>query len=352
MEIFGLNGKVYRKSEEEQANPPPPHESLNLSYKNHDLHYQYDLMEEEEVRTPSLLDSNYQLEHVLIHDSYLEIYDESEVPLCINIFNCELPQLRGDKVLIDFFNANNASGTINNSMFTIHKRQRDEVTEDRIVRFKLDAIDLGEISKNNPQSKFNWLVNGKAQVIADIKLPNLQETEEYTKLASIISRFINDFSITSTVEPDDSSLLKDAISAIYHTFNKPEQTQLSTSPYVLINVKVKLTDLKASVPKYLPTSNSNTPFISLTDLRSLINYINTNPQPISVNTQVIEKITGLYNTNNISSTKIFDFIIGDIYEELNKLVKLDEQRIISEKSSMWSHSIASQLLLLGLGVIV
>lgn len=387
LEIFGLNGKVHRNE------PPKPapinqqdhiqkHNSNVFSYRHHEnIHYQYDMTENDEEMeelssgpATSFIDSNYQLEHVKIHDSYLEIYDSCDKPLCINIFNCDLPKLRGDRILLDFFNANNASGAINDSMFTIHKRQMDNDelhTFDRTVRFKLDAIDLGAISRANPQLKFNWIINGKAEVVADIRLPNLEDraeefqlSQEYKKLSGLVSKFLSGLSSLTHHHPssdvegneqDTSTLLKDAISAIYHTFNNQEHSTPKEQPssYVMVDVKVKLHDLKASVPKYLPVSNSNNmPFISLTDLRTLIGYINNESQPITINTTVIEKLSGLYNVENLSSTKMFDYIVGDIYEELGKLVKLDERRIIKEKSSMWSHSIASQLLLLGLGVIV
>ena len=66
---------------------------------------------------------------------------------------------------------------------------------------------------------------------------------------------------------------------------------------------------------------------------------------------MIEKLADLYNTDSISQTKIYDSITGDIYDELLRMIKLDEKRIIREKSNMWSHSVMSQLLLLGLGVL-
>ena len=40
---------------------------------------------------------------------------------------------------------------------------------------------------------------------------------------------------------------------------------------------------------------------------------------------------------------MFDYIMGDAYEELTNLVRDDARRIINEKS--WSNSIATQLLL-------
>lgn len=131
---------------------------------------------------------------------------------------------------------------------------------------------------------------------------------------------------------------------------------MNEAEYVIVDVKVKFTDLKATLPQELPlASSSMVPFVSLQELRSLISYVNEvetdSDHPIIINTTVIEKMSDLYNLDNISQTRLFDVIVSDIYDDFSKLIKLEEKRIIEEKSNMWSHSLASQLLLLGLGVL-
>ncbi|KAK6453684.1 mitochondrial distribution and morphology proteins-domain-containing protein [Scheffersomyces xylosifermentans] len=415
LEIFGMNAKILKNQKSqvkvEQLPEKRMEETLTYSHNRHNdnIHFQYDLgdHEVEELSSiknskqtlPMLMDPNYQLEHVKIHDSYFEVYnnDSTETPLRISIFNADLPRLRGDRILIDFFNANNASGAINDSMFTIHKRQEinhyypTPVEDNKIVRFKLDGIDMGALSRANPQSKLNWIVNGKAEIIADIKLPDMIDSEfqlsqEYKRVSNVVSELFNELASatkpreeTGASENSDATLLKGAIAAIYHTFSKPSQDsdEHNKSEYVLVNVKVKFYDLKASLPKHLPMAASSSPFISLQDLRSLISFINNSdvsneanasssdgsnshhatsshkhPNPIIIKTTVIEKLSHLYNTDDLTQTAIFDSIISDIYEDLLKMIKMDEKRIIHEKNSLWSHSLASQLLLLGLGAMV
>lgn len=401
LEIFGMNGELFKSDIVSNPHTHQPYiEEVPFAYNryNENIHLQYDLSDHdlEELsaihhhranRSPlSFIDSNYQLDQVKVHDSYFEIYnDESKKnPLKITIFNCDLPQLRGDRVLIDFFNANNATGAINDSMFTLHKRQDimrynvDSEGGDKIIRFKLDGINMGLISSTNPHSKFNWIVNGKAEIIADITLPNLNTQEfqlmsEYKRVSHLVSEVITELAnVTNPQEHENEStsgnpLLKGALAAIYHTFSKPaSSTDPSTqelSEYVLVNFKIKFYDLKASLPKYLPTATSTgAPLLSLQNLRTLITFINNYEEenasaastipPIVIKTTVIEKLSDLYNIENLGQTKLVDSIVSDVYEDLLKLVKQDEKRIIHEKSNMWSHSLASQLLLLGLGVIV
>ncbi|ODV79577.1 uncharacterized protein CANTADRAFT_25525 [Suhomyces tanzawaensis NRRL Y-17324] len=400
MEIFGLHGEVFKS------------ERLNTTDNIHEsIHFQYDVNDynlealsvppQPQAKVKSFLDSDYQLDHLKIRDSYFEIFSDSSksnVPLRVTIFSCDLPQLRGDRVLIDFFNANNVSGALNDSMFTIHKRQNvtnygdtQEINENKIVRCKINGINLGAISKSNPNLKFNWLVNGSAEITADITIPNLNEEEfqfvnEYRRVSNALSSIVSDFVSVTNPEPESkdngdlsesNTLLQGALAAIYHTFSKPTNDRTpGKSNYVMVNVKIKFSDLKASLPQHLPYSSTGVPFISLQNLRSLIACINTlytgsptldnssssSPSPtkitfnahnpLIIKTTVIEKVTDLYNIDNLGQTKIVDSIISDVYEDLLKLVKANERNIISERSNLWSHSIASQLLLLGLGVIV
>lgn len=355
LELYGLNGKLYKL----RSPSPPVANTTKKSYRfNENIHYQYDLdhnVEEIASGSSSIIDNNYTFDHVKIHDSYLEIYEEqSSTPIKINIFSCDLPILRGDKLVLDFFNANNASGAINDAMFTLHKRQNldpENKNQDKLIRFKLDAIDLGEINKYDPNLKFNWIINGKAEVIADITLPEEQDDLNESITEVLTKMFTNMFQTADMSQTSEDSLLKDAISAIYHTFRKPEETaKPAENSYVMVNVKMKLYDVKASLPQVLPRTNNGIPFISLTDLRSLISFINTENQPITIKSTVIEKITDLSNIQHLGQTKMFDYIMGDAYEELTNLVRDDARRIINEKS--WSNSIATQLLLLGLGAMV
>jgi len=323
LELYGLNAKVSKDTEPKQA---------SKKYFN--------------------VDKDYLLEHVKIYDSLIEVVDANDgEPMRINIFNCDLPKVRGDQLVLDFFNANNASGAINNSLFTIHKRQSLDLQsnpDDKLIRFKLDAIDLGNIARANSRLKFNWIVNGKAEVIADITLPKDKESEQ--SVGEAIGKLFKNISSMNayTENGQEESLLKDAISAIYHTFKK-EPEEVTNESYVMVNVKVKLWDLQASLPHNLPMSANSTPYVSLSDLRSLIGFVNQEKSPITLKTTIIEKTSELQDIEHLGQTKMFDSIIADMYDDLMSMVKDDEKRIILTKT--WASAIATQLLILGLGAL-
>lgn len=330
MEVYGLNGKLYR---------------------NYDQ---------------SLVDANYVFDLIKVHDLVCRVYSSTDdpTPLKISVFSADMGNVHGDRLLMDFFGANNVLGAINNSMFTIHKRQTPEgAADNKLIRFKLDGINLGLLARSEPQSKFNWMVNGRAEISADITFPPLDD-EATASLPLAIDSMIHhigghtsdDDAAATTDTHQPLTLLKGALTALYHTFSKPVAETLAMVPYVVVNVTVKFHDIKASVPKYLPLSLLGAPFVLLQNLRALILCVNgeggTPPNPIVVKTTAILKVDDLYNVLDLTHTPMWDAIVGDVYDELLKLVKVKEQRILSQRSSMWSHSLALQLVLLGLGVMV
>lgn len=330
MEIFGLNGKLYR---------------------NYDQ---------------SLVDASYVFDLVKVHDLVCRVYSsiDDPSPLKISVFSADMVNVHGDRLLMDFFGANNVLGAINNSMFTIHKRQTpDGAADSKLIRFKLDGINLGLLARADPQSKFNWMVNGRAEISADITFPPLDDAAT-ASLPLVFDLMINhigghtsdDDTTTTTDTQHPLTLLKGALTALYHTFSKPVPETLAMVPYVVVNVTVKFHDIKASVPKYLPLAALGAPFVLLQNLRALILCVNgeggTPPNPIVVKTTAILKVDDLYNVLDLTHTPMWDAIVGDVYDELLKLVKVKEQRILSQRSLMWSHSLALQLVLLGLGVMV
>lgn len=373
LDIYGMHLKLYYENDSEPHMTVGDHSVPSYRF-NDTMHYQYDLPsppenQEASVSPATLIDASYELSLVKLHDSYFDIHESEAVePFRVAVFNCDLPQLKGDRILLDFFNANIVTGSMNDSLFTIHKRQTETAsadTEQRTVRFKLDGIDLGAISQKNPRTKFNWIVNGKAEIIADIRMSNLPEKEDKKFSNVFFSSFRELLSLTDPKptpsdeqETNESNLLKGALAAIYTTFSSKEcqPSTMQNSDYAVVNVKIKLKDLKATLPKYMPMATSTSaPFISLHDLRSLVAFANelgSSSPPIVVQSTAIERLSDLHNTENIFDTRLFDLIVNDVYEELLKMVHLDEKRIIEEKSSLWSHSVASQLLVLGLSAMV
>lgn len=284
-----------------------------------------------------LIEPLYDLGAVKVRDSFVEVHGETgTAPLQVTVFNCDLPRLRGDRLLLDFFSAN-VTGAVNNAMFTIHKHQ---TRHDRVVRLKIDGIDLASVAA--PRSKFNWMVGGRAEIEADIRLPPGQEVQVPIGWLA-----------PSEADRSDGSLLKDAMAALYKTFAPTRIEQENETEYLVVNATVRFHHAKAALPLTLPVApTAGLPFVLLLDLRLLIAYVNgEHHAPLVVKTMAIEKLGHLHNAASLQHTRMYDAIVADIYEELLRMIKRDERRLVEERTHLWLHAVASQLLLLGLGVL-
>lgn len=366
VEIQGLSG--FLKPREGSASLRPSDNGVS------DLHAIEPASASKSPMALNLLLPQYRLDHVKISDSRLDVYStaDSETPIRVSIFGCELPQLHASRALLDILNASNASGTVNEAMFTIHERQDSDVADAaaaKTIRFKLADIDLASVATE--ESSFNWISGGHADITADITLPadaaendESQITSQYWKIVHKISSAIDSIrqpasSIESAEASDSPGFLSNgALSAIYHTFSNSQQTQEQSSKYVLVNAQIRFRNLQARMPLLLPHSADGVPFISLPDLRSLISHVNhagadhSNVNSMAINSSIIEKLSDLSNIDSFSQSNMKDAIVSDTYKELLALAKVGERKIKERNSLSWSHILASQLLLLSLGVFV
>lgn len=69
-------------------------------------------------------------------------------------------------------------------------------------------IDLGEINKYDPNLKFNWIINGKAEVIADITLPEEQDDLNESITEVLTKMFTNMFQTADMSQTSEDSLVE------------------------------------------------------------------------------------------------------------------------------------------------
>lgn len=263
---------------------------------------------------------NYELGNLKILDSFLKIYPKNgEKPLEFAIYNCELPKVRIQWLLVDFFNASTITGSVNNSLYTIHKRQHkyayvSDIEDDlnpwkRITRLKLDPIDIDALGLNGTQ--FNWLVDGKADITADIMQPVIEDDE------------------------------------------------ITSSKYIVVDFKIQFNDLKAKIPTEEPTFSNGEKLISMEDLKPIISYVNnkrtesfetSSPNILPpLNFRVVKKLDDLENVSTLSECKLLDLISTEIYIDWLKHVHEYEIEQRNKRIAMWSKTVASQLLVVGIG---
>ena len=185
---------------------------------------------------------NYKLMNVNISDSkfhVIENFADGSEPtnVKIRIFNLDISGLRFNQLLTDFLKANVITGSINNSLFTFHKRQhklsylgdmKDDLSSwDRITRLRLNSINVNTLGLTKTNS-FNWIEDGDVDLVADIMLPQENEDSEDTE----------------------------------------------TEKYLLLDLKFKFKDLRGSLPKVAPALSTGEQIITLDELKPVISFVN------------------------------------------------------------------------------
>lgn len=280
------------------------------------------LKDDDELKIYKLLENeNYELNNFKILDSNIKIIqNNNSKPLNISIYNCELPRLRLKWIFLDFWNVGSMNGSINDSLFTIHKRQHklayvNDIQDDnnpwkRISRFRLDQINIEDVGLTG--SQFNWLIDGgKVEITADIMPPAAENDIPYDLR------------------------------------------------YVVLDLKIQFTDLKAKIPTLLPTFSNGEPIIAMDQLKPIINYINTKRLDVNENEEVgnippisfrvVKKLSDFENVTTLAQSKLLDSIATEIYIDLTKHVHEFEIEQRYKKFETWSKTLASQLLIVGLG---
>lgn len=183
-------------------------------------------------------------------------------PIKFSIFNLEIPRLRFNWFLIDVLKPKICSGSINNSLFTIHQKQHkhsqhmlksdqqfldlsnlksvsnevnavfgdtkqngnhgneSENEETTTTRIQVHAIDL----KTNPllANKFGWIVDGKVNLICDINLSNEKNFNVNELIEELKSK------VNKELLKIDSNNIQDAIGNI-------SATELIAEPHQFYN---------------------------------------------------------------------------------------------------------------------
>jgi distribution and morphology protein 32 len=256
--------------------------------------------------------TEYEIESLKIKDSSITVIQQNAEPLKIAIFDMEIPKIRANWILLDLLNAANISGTVNDSLFTFHKRQhqlayvndiKDELNPwKRIMRHKLDPVDIESIGMISDQ--FNWLTGGKMDIIADFMPP------------------------ADDGEPGDSK-------------------------YLVADFKFQFYELTTKLPSEEPKLSTGEPIISIDELKPILTYFNSKRNdedglpPFSF--RIVKRVDELENVSTLKESKLLDLIATEIYIEMLKTVKEFEVEQRNKRIMAWSQAVASQILVVGLG---
>lgn len=263
MKILGMNGEIMMKTFiDYEMKQLKTNDRVNSKYP--------DVKETENLLINWFTNPNYQLNNIVIVDSKINFteFDKNDknnvnnktfMNYDIAIFNLEIPKLGFNHMIKDFLNAKIITGSINNSMFTFHKRQQKDGYEilqkdkdlwNRITRLRINSITVKDLGLHGTSS-FNWIDEANIDIVADIMLPKEDENDDF------LTSFLN----------------KDEQKNNNHE-NGNFVDEIENDKYMVIDLKFILKDLKVSIPNESPRLSNGEQIISLNELKPVISYIN------------------------------------------------------------------------------
>lgn len=342
----------------------------------------------------------YHLGSVKINDSSITLYDKQlRRDFKISIYNLDIPLLRFEWIINDFLSANVVDGSINHSLFNIHKRQHklayiNELESDlsewkRITRLRLDSINVKRLGLDKTNA-FNWIEDGELDIIADIMLPNENEenavvqnkmkskysegTSSYNKyivldlkfkFKDLKARFPESTPRLSTGDPIISlDELKPIISYVntkydlYHTYSNSSNNNIVwNSPNIAINKarSYPVTTIFQSKDKWSNEEDDGTKATVKSKSKQIIRFhddISTPNNEIVLNCRVVKNIDELRNMVLFGETGIYDSFSMELYVDLMKMVEEWEYKKKNDWIKVWGSTFASQLIIVGFGAMV
>lgn len=273
-------------------------------------------------------------------------------PFEVAIYNCELSRLRKHWLFYDFLNANIMSGAYDNSLFTIHKKQRlNDFSEDgettpqswkRVTRMRVDNLNIDHLN-TGLEGPFGWISSGRVDMIGDVMVPQENEDLNMTELVSVIAE----------------SIKKEA-----NRYKNPEVTKPPKHPdqhmrltrndindilkYFVLDLTIRLHNVRASVPFQTPELT----YINYALIRPIVAYINSKNTFIKIHNRIVKNIEDFSGSWTIYDSLLMDDISEEVYDNFVDYVADEEARYVRmKKVGFWSIQLIFQVIVFGLGAL-
>ncbi|CCF58402.1 hypothetical protein KAFR_0E02490 [Kazachstania africana CBS 2517] len=333
------------------------------------------------------MNHNYQLNNITVSDSSFQLIENHAARnrgttfYNISIFNLDIPKLRFNQMVVDFLNANVITGSINNSMFSFHKRQHklsylNDLKNDlssswkRITRLRLNSINVSKIGLADTDT-FNWIQDGNVDIIADIMLPHNDEDLSDKYLVIDLKFKFKDLKASLPAKPPTLStgekiMSLDELKPIVSFVNlqrilSHESTYDNSEPQIghpMPNVSIRRKRSYPNVTILRSKEDDKKTIIKFHDSRETIsngndskivagNGYNPVDNEIILNCRIVKNIKSLENTVLFQETGIYDQLSMELYVDLLKMVEEWEFKNKDQWMRHWGSSFASQLLLFG-----
>ncbi|CCH59439.1 hypothetical protein TBLA_0B06130 [Henningerozyma blattae CBS 6284] len=291
---------------------------------------------------------DFEIEKFVMNDVLFTMYQPKNFrPIQISIFNCDLPRLRKHWLLYDILHANSISGTYDNSMFTIHRKfvshvndsNKDKLIWSKMTRLRVDNLDVDHLNAGD-SGPFGWITEGKVDMLGDVMLPDANAN--FSQLQDII-HVIGD-GILKEAKNYSEVLGSTIFLPENSSANKEIFSQIEPSEYMIIDLSVKLHNVKAEVPLF----TSQLGYINNALIRPIVGYINSRRTYIPIRCRIIKNVSDFEGSWTVYDSLLLNDISEEVYNAFAEYVsdsRKKSQRI--RRVGFWSLQLFIQIILLG-----
>lgn len=263
-------------------------------------------------------------------------------PFNVSIYSCDLPILRKNWLFYDFLNANNISGSYDDSLFTIHKRQRINDFKDdsadknspwkRVTRCRVDALNVDHLN-TGLEGPFGWITSGEVDMIGDIMVPEDEGVNMVEILSAITDSLAKEARRAKILKPESK---------------ETEESNTDVTKYFIMDLQIKLNNVKAAVPIF----TNDLSYVNNALVRPIVGYINSRKTYIPINCRIVKKLEDFDGSWTVYDSLLMDDMSIEVYDAFANYVANEEVRTIRIKRvGFWTLQILFQLLLMSLGAI-
>lgn len=263
-------------------------------------------------------------------------------PFNVSIYSCDLPILRKNWLFYDFLNANNISGSYDDSLFTIHKRQRINDFKDdsadknspwkRVTRCRVDALNVDHLN-TGLEGPFGWITSGEVDMIGDIMVPEDEGVNMVEILSAITDSLAKEARRAKILKPESK---------------ETEESNTDVTKYFIMDLQIKLNNVKAAVPIF----TNDLSYVNNALVRPIVGYINSRKTYIPINCRIVKKLEDFDGSWTVYDSLLMDDMSIEVYDAFANYVADEEVRTIRIKRvGFWTLQILFQLLLMSLGAI-
>ncbi|KAK0659380.1 Mitochondrial distribution and morphology protein 31 [Lasiodiplodia hormozganensis] len=301
---------------------------------------------------------DFELDSFKMEDLLVTVYQPDGFrPFPVSIYSCDLPQLRKQWLFYDFLSANNMSGSIDNSLFTIHPRQTHNYASGQLVdsseggpnqwkkhsRIRIDGLSIDHLNRG-VEGPFGWIHEGNVDIVADIMFP--ADSEE--GIAKVMSDFYDRMEATVTAHGNRFGGDFHGTVSRNHTSedDSSEAGSEDDKRFLVMDMRVQFNDVRAAVPLF----TNDISYVNNALIRPIVAYINSKRTFIPVNCRVVKRAGEFDGSWTIYDSGLMDDLSRELYEAFARDINDDRQMRARrfKKVGIWTLQLAAQALFLGL----